>query len=87
MDDPKIACTPVTWNDMHRIATSGSAQECTAVSQHHCQNAFANIEIGDPIYKIFCSLPTDPMHSVRKGIMAQAMSLIFVCHKPISAME
>ena len=23
MDDPTFSCTPVTWNDMHRIATSG----------------------------------------------------------------
>jgi hypothetical protein len=40
------------------------------------------MEIGDPIYKIFGSLPTDPMHSVRKGIMARAMSLIFDCMMP-----
>ena len=52
------------------------------MSQHHCQNVFANIEIGDPLYKIFGSLPTDPMHSVRKGIMARAMSLIFDCMMP-----
>jgi hypothetical protein len=51
---------------MHRIATLGTEQECTAVSQHQCQNAFANIEIGDPLYKIFGSLPTDPMHSICK---------------------
>lgn len=82
MDDPKFVCTPVTWNDMHRIAISGSAQECTAVSQHHCQNVFSNMEIGDPMYKIFGSLPTDPMHSVCKGIMAHAMSLIFDCMMP-----
>jgi hypothetical protein len=82
MDDPNVSCTPVTWNDMHRIATSGTEQECTAVSQHHCHNVFANIDIGDPLYKIFGSLPTDPMHSVRKGIMARAMSLIFDCMSP-----
>jgi hypothetical protein len=64
MDDPDFCCIPVTWNDMHTIATSGTEQECTSVSQHHCHNVFANIEIGDPVYKIFGSLPSDPMHSV-----------------------
>ncbi|MCK7501241.1 MAG: hypothetical protein MZW92_72360 [Comamonadaceae bacterium] len=82
MDDPDFCCSPVTWNDMHTIATSGTEQECTLVSQHHCHNVFANIEIGDPVYKIFGSLPTDPMHSVRKGIMSRAMSLIFDCMSP-----
>ena len=82
MDDPTFSCVPVNWNDMHRIATLGTQQECTAVSQHRCHNVFANIEIGDPLYKIFGSLPTDPMHSVRKGIMARAMSLIFDCMMP-----
>jgi hypothetical protein len=79
LDDPKYSCIPVTWDEMHRIATSGTEEECTAVSQHRCHNVFSNIEIGDPLYKIFGSLPTDPMHSVRKGIMARAMSLIFDC--------
>jgi hypothetical protein len=64
---------------MHQIATSGSKEECATVSQHQCHNAFANIEIGDPVYKIFGAVPTDPMHSVCKGVMAQAMSLIFEC--------
>jgi hypothetical protein len=68
---------------MHKIATTGSKEECTAVSQHQCHNAFANIEIGDPVYKIFGSVPTDPMHSVRKGVMTQAMSLIFECMTPM----
>jgi hypothetical protein len=79
LDDPNFSCIPVTWNEMHRISTSGTEEECIAVSQHHCHNVFANIEIGDPLYKIFGSLPTDPMHSVRKGVMARAMSLIFDC--------
>ncbi|MCK7501273.1 MAG: hypothetical protein MZW92_72520 [Comamonadaceae bacterium] len=82
MDDPDFCCSPVTWNDMHTIATSGTEQERTLVSQHHCHNVFANIKIGDPVYKIFGSLPTDPMHSVRKGIMSRAMSLIFDCMSP-----
>jgi hypothetical protein len=79
LDDPNVACNPVTWDAMHTIATSGSKEECAAVSQHQCHNAFANIDIGDPVYKIFGAVPTDPMHSVRKGIMARAMSLIFDC--------
>jgi hypothetical protein len=79
LDDPNFACHPVTWDVMHRISTTGSKEECAAVSQHQCHNAFANIEIGDPVYKIFGSLPTDTMHSVRKGIMARSMSLIFDC--------
>jgi hypothetical protein len=79
LDDPNFTCHPVTWDAMHLIATSGSKEECAAVSQHQCHNAFANIEIGDPVYKIFGAVPTDPMHSVCKGVMAQAMSLIFEC--------
>ena len=67
---------------MHTIATSGTEQECTLVSQHHCHNVFANIEIGNPVYKIFGSLPTDPMHSVCKGKISRAMSLIFDCMTP-----
>ena len=62
MDDPDFCCSPVTWNDMHTITTSGTEQECKLVSLHHCYNVFANIEIGDAVYKIFGSLPTDPMH-------------------------
>jgi hypothetical protein len=79
LDDPNFACRRVTWEAMHAIVTSGSKEECAAVSQHQCCNAFANMEIGDPVYKIFGSVPTDPMHSVRKGVMARAMSLIFEC--------
>ena len=79
LDDPNVACHPITWDAMHKIATSGSKEECAAVSQHQLCNAFADIEIGDPVYKIFGAVPTDPMHSVRKGIMARAMSLIFDC--------
>jgi hypothetical protein len=83
MDDPDFCCSPVTWNDMYTIATSGTEQECTLVSQHHCHNVFANIEIGNPVYKMFGSLPTDPMYSVHKeGIMSQAFSLIFDCMTP-----
>jgi hypothetical protein len=70
MDDPDLSFSPVTWNDMHTIATSGTEQECTLVSQHHCHNVLANIKSGDPVYKIFGSLPTDPMYSVGKGIMS-----------------
>ena len=79
LDDPNIACHPVTWDAMHKIATSGSKEECAAVLQHQLCNTFADIEIGDPVYKIFGAVPTDPMHSVQKGIMARAMSLIFDC--------
>jgi hypothetical protein len=70
LDGPNFSCHPVTWNAMHQIATSGSKEECAAVSQHQCHNAFANIEIGDTVYKVFGAVPTDPMHSVRKGVMA-----------------
>jgi hypothetical protein len=38
--------------------------------------------IDGPVYKIFGSLPTDPMHSVHKGIMSRAMSLISDCMSP-----
>ena len=70
LDDPNFVCHPVTWDAMHEIVTSRSKEQCAAVSQHQCHNAFANIEIGDPVYKIFGAVPTDPMHSVCKGVMA-----------------
>jgi hypothetical protein len=63
LDDLNFACYPVTWDAMHDIATSGSKEECAAV-------LVADIEIGDPVYKIFGAVPTDPLHSVRKGVMA-----------------
>jgi hypothetical protein len=64
---------------MHNIAINGTLEERQAVSQHDVYNAFADIEIGDPRYKIFGSVPTDPMHSLRKGIMERSMNLIFDC--------
>jgi hypothetical protein len=42
MNDLDFCCSPVTWNDMHTIGTSGTEQKCTLVSQHHCHNVFAN---------------------------------------------
>jgi hypothetical protein len=74
-----LIVNPFTWDIMHEIATSESKEECAAVSQHQCHNAFAYIDIGDPEYKIFGTVPTNPMHSVRKGVMAWTMSLIFDC--------
>jgi hypothetical protein len=50
-------------------------QQCP--NSHQGQNAFSNIEKGDPGYKIFGAMSTDPMHLVYKGIVVQAMSLIF----------
>jgi hypothetical protein len=82
LDNPNFICHSVTWDAMHKISTTVSKEECATISQHQCHNAFSNIEIGDPVYKIFGALPTDPMHSVRKGIMARAMSLIFDCMTP-----
>ena len=70
LDDPNFACHRITWEVMHTIVISGSKDECAAMSQHQCHNAFANIEIADPVYKIFGAVPTDPMHLVRKGVMA-----------------
>jgi hypothetical protein len=68
---------------VHKISNTGSKEEWATISQHQCHNAFSNIEIGDPVYKIlFGALPTDPMHSVHKGIMARAISLIFDCMTP-----
>ena len=47
LDDPNFACRRVTWEAMHAIVTSGSKEECAAMSQHQCRNAFTNMEIGD----------------------------------------
>jgi hypothetical protein len=81
LDDPFATCHPLTWDAMHEIATSRSSEHFAAVSQHQChKNAFANIEIGDPVYKIFGAVPTDPMYFVCKGVIA--MSFIFDCTIP-----
>ena len=69
-----FTCQSVTWDAMHSIATFGSKEECSAVSQHHCHNALSGIEIGDPVYKIFGSVPTDRIHLVRK------VSCLELCH-------
>jgi hypothetical protein len=87
LDDPTFACQPVTWEAMHFIATSGSKEECAAVSQHQCHNAFANIDIGDPVYKIFGSVPTDPMHSVQKGYYGTSNVINFRLHDTIAEIK
>jgi hypothetical protein len=69
----------VFWNAVHDIAIHRTLEECQAVLQHNVYNAFADIEIGDPHYKIFGSVPTDPMHSLCKGIMECSMNWIFDC--------
>jgi hypothetical protein len=79
LDNPHFHCNAVTWNEMNEIATTGTSEQCTQASQHECINAFTDIEIGDPIHKIFGAVPTDTMHSVRKGFMSCATSIIFDC--------
>jgi hypothetical protein len=65
LDNPNFICHPVTWDAMHKLSTTGSEEECAVVSQHQCHNAFSNIGIGDPVYKIFGALPTDPIYSIQ----------------------
>jgi hypothetical protein len=79
LDDPNFPCHPVTWHEMNVIITNGTEEELAAVSQHKCVNAFTNIIIGDPVYKIYGALPTDTMHALRQRTMAYAMQLIFDC--------
>jgi hypothetical protein len=64
LDDPNFLCHPVTWHDTNGIITNGTDEELAAVSQHKCVNAFTDIVIGDPRYKIYGALPTDTMHAL-----------------------
>jgi hypothetical protein len=79
LDNPNFHCNAVTWNKLNQITTTDTNEECIHASQHECINAFTNIEIGDPIHKIFGAVPTDTMQSVRKGFMSHGTSIIFDC--------
>jgi len=79
LDDPNFLCHPVTWHKMNVIATSGTLEQLASISQHKCVNAFTDILIGDPVYKIYGALPTDTMHALRQRTMSYAMQLIFDC--------
>jgi len=79
LDNPRHACNFVEWEHMNQISSSGTKSERKAVSQHKCTNAFADINIGDPNHKIFGSIPTDPMHSVRKSLIARSLDLVVQC--------
>ena len=58
---------------------NGTDAAHASISQYKCVNAFGNILIGDPKYKIFGSLPTDPMHAVDGSVMEKVLQLIFQC--------
>ena len=79
LDNPKYQCSPVTWEFMNDIIMNGTDDDRTSISQHKCVNAFANILIGDPKYKIFGSVPTDPLHAVDGSVMEKVLQLIFKC--------
>ena len=79
LDNPKYECAPVTWEAMNDIIMDGTDDDRTSISQHKCVNAFTNILIGDPNYKIFGSVPTDPMHAVDNSVMEKVLQLIFEC--------
>ena len=61
---------------------NGSKEQCAAVSQHQCQNAFTHLVVGHPVHKIFGSVPTDIMHVVHLSLKAKAMKIIFSCLTP-----
>ena len=82
LDNPNYLCSPVTWDVMNEIVMNGTDVERNSISQHQCINAFGNLYIGDPHYKIFGSLPTDPMHAVEKSLMEKALQIIFDCLTP-----
>ena len=82
LDDPYYPCQPVTWSDMKHIITNGTDEELSAVSQHRLDLAFSDLVIGDPVYNIFGSLPTDTMHALRIRTMGTALQLIVNCLTP-----
>jgi hypothetical protein len=73
LDNPKYECSPVTWEAMNDIVMNGTDEAHASISQHKCVNAFGNIHIGDPKFKIFGSLPTDPMHAVEGSVMEKVL--------------
>jgi hypothetical protein len=79
LDNPHHSCNFVEWEYMNDIAMNGTEQKQQSVSQHQCQNAFSNILVGHPTYKIFGAVPTDPMHSVHKSLMGHSMEILFKC--------
>lgn len=79
LDDPFHRCNPVTWKELNRVATEGTQEELSRYSMYRCTNCFTEIEVGYPRSKIYGAVPTDPMHSLRKGAMKRAMQVIFDC--------
>ena len=61
---------------------NGANEELTAVSQHRLDIAFSDLVIGDPVYNIYGSLPTDTMHALRIRTMGNALQLIVNCLMP-----
>ena len=82
LDDPYFPCKPVTWSDICHIITNGTDKGLTAVSQHWCDIAFSDLAIGDPVYNIHGSLPTDTIHALRIQTMGDALQLIVNCLVP-----
>jgi hypothetical protein len=79
LDNPSHKCNLVKWEDLNDVMLNGSDQDRCSVSQHKCCNAFASLQIGPPMHKIFGALPTDPMHSVRKSLIGHSMEILFKC--------
>lgn len=79
LQDPYHGCNFVEWEHMNSISSRGTKSERKGVCQHQCKNAFSEIVIGDPKHKIFGSIPTDPMHSVRKSLIAPSLDLVVQC--------
>ena len=79
MDDPYHNCNFVKWDDMNIIATEGTREQQKCASQHPCKNAFSDIIIGDPNYKIYGALGTDPLHSIRKCLIGCSLELVVSC--------
>jgi hypothetical protein len=79
MNNPYHPCNFVEWEPLNNIATNGTEAQRKSVSQHLCKNAFSDILIGHPRYKIFGSVPTDPLHSLRKGIIERSQTILFQC--------
>ena len=79
MDNPYHNCNFVKWDAMNAVARNGTKEERKVLSQHKLDNAFSDILLGNPMYKIYGALPTDPMHSVRKGLIQRTAEQINEC--------
>ena len=75
LNDPYIACRYLYSAPMHRIACSADTQLRQRWSQHHLDNAFHHVVLGDPTRGIFGATPVETMHGYRKGMIEKTRTM------------